>query len=331
MQLVGVGSLAFVVSAVLIRFVLLSPMVRERIVAAPVAHRWHETPTPSFAGIPMFIAVVAAVVVGGGLDEPIAVALLVGAGVLFLTGLIDDIADIKPLTKLAGQATGAVAAVAIAAPPLELTLFQALLTVGWIVLIANSVNLLDNMDGLAGGTSRASLLVVLPVVVTAGLDGLALVVVAVAGATAGFLVFNVNPAKVFMGDTGSLWLGLVLASTVAFTGLAELRMTPLVAVTILAVPLVDTASVIYARIKNGRSIMIGGRDHLSHRLVRLGLSEKKAVLVLNLAAAACGAIGVSTVLLPTFIWVLAVLTVWIGLVAVVSRLLRVPVYQEAVR
>ena len=331
MQLILAAGLAFVVSAVLIRFVLLSPSVRERIVAAPVAHRWHDTPTPSFAGIPMFIAVVVAVFVGGGLGEPVANALVVGAGVLFVTGLVDDIADIRPLTKLAGQTTGAVAAVAIAAPPLGLTLFQSLVTVAWIILIANSVNLLDNMDGLAGGTSLVSLLVILPVVIVAGLDSLAIVVVAVAGATAGFLLFNVNPAKVFMGDTGSLWLGLVLASTVAFTGLAELRMTPLVAATILAVPLVDTASVIYARTRSGRSIMTGGRDHLSHRLVRLGLSEKKAVLVLNLAALACGAIGVSTVLLPTFVWVLAVIAVWVGLVAAAGRLLRIPVYQEAVQ
>lgn len=331
MRLILISGLAFVVSAALIRFVLLSPMVRDRIVAAPVAHRWHEKPTPSFGGVPMFIAVVAAVLAGGGLDEPVAVGLVVGAGVLFLTGLVDDISDIRPVTKLAGQSTAAVATVAIAAPSLGLTLVQSLVTACWIVLIANSVNLLDNMDGLAGGTSLASLLVVLPIVVAAGLSGLAIVVVAVAGATAGFLVFNTNPAKVFMGDTGSLWLGLVLAGTVAFTGQGQLTLAPLAAATILAVPLVDTASVIYARTKSGRSIMTGGRDHLSHRLVRLGLSEKKAVLVLDLAAVTCGAIGVSTVLLPTFIWVLAVITVWAALVAAVSRLLRIPVYQEAVR
>lgn len=331
MRLILISGLAFVVSAALIRFVLLSPMVRDRIVAAPVGHRWHEKPTPSFGGVPMFIAVVAAVLAGGGLDEPVAVGLVVGAGVLFLTGLVDDISDIRPVTKLAGQSTAAVATVAIAAPSLGLTLVQSLVTACWIVLIANSVNLLDNMDGLAGGTSLASLLVVLPIVVAAGLSGLAIVVVAVAGATAGFLVFNTNPAKVFMGDTGSLWLGLVLAGTVAFTGQGQLTLAPLAAATILAVPLVDTASVIYARTKSGRSIMTGGRDHLSHRLVRLGLSEKKAVLVLDLAAVTCGAIGVSTVLLPTFIWVLAVITVWAALVAAVSRLLRIPVYQEAVR
>jgi UDP-GlcNAc:undecaprenyl-phosphate GlcNAc-1-phosphate transferase len=331
MRLILVSGIAFVVSAALIRYVLLSVMVRERIMAAPVAHRWHQKPTPSFGGVPMFIAFVAAVLVGGGLSDPVAAALVIGAGVLFLTGLIDDLFDIRPLIKLAGQAAGAIATVGIAAPSLELTLLQSLIAIAWIVLIANSVNLLDNMDGLAGGTSLASLLVVLPIVISTGLDGLTMVVVAVAGATAGFLVFNVNPARVFMGDTGSLWLGLVLASTVAFTGLEGLRLTLLAAATILAVPLVDTASVIYARTRSGRSIMTGGRDHLSHRLVRLGLSERRAVLVLNLAAAVCGAIGVSTILLPTFVSVLAVITVWAALVAAVSRLLQIPVYQEAMR
>ena len=183
-----VAGLAFVVSAGLIRFVLLSPRVRNRIVAAPVVHRWHETPTPSYGGIPMFVAVVVAVIIGGGLGEPIAVAILVGAGVLFVTGLVDDIYDISPMTKLAGQVLGAVATVALAATSLELGLFAAAVIAGWLVLMANSVNLLDNMDGLAGGTSLVSLLVVLPIVVAAGFDGLTLVVAAVAGAVAGFLV-----------------------------------------------------------------------------------------------------------------------------------------------
>lgn len=326
-----VAGLAFVVSAGLIRFVLLSPRVRNRIVAAPVVHRWHETPTPSYGGIPMFVAVVVAVIIGGGLGEPIAVAILVGAGVLFVTGLVDDIYDISPMTKLAGQVLGAVATVALAATSLELGLFAAAVIAGWLVLMANSVNLLDNMDGLAGGTSLVSLLVVLPVVVAAGFDGLTLVVAAVAGAVAGFLVFNKNPARLFMGDTGSLWLGLGVAATVAFAGQGELALAPLAAATVLAVPLVDTGTVIYARLKSGRSITIGGRDHLSHRLVRLGLSDKEAVLVLDIAAAICGIVGVSAAFLPTFVWVLVVAGAWTFLTAAAGRLLKVPVYQEAIR
>lgn len=279
----------------------------------------------------MFVGVLAAVLVGGGLGEPIAVALMAGAAVLFLTGLIDDVYDISPSIKLAGQGAGALATVAIAGPSLGLSLFQAAAIAAWLVLIANSVNLLDNMDGLAGGTSLVSLIVILPIVVAAGLTGPTVVVAAVAGSVAGFLVFNRHPARVFMGDTGSLWLGLTVAGTVAFAGQGELAFAPLAAATVLAVPLVDTGTVIYARLKTGRSITIGGRDHLSHRLVRLGLSDRQAVLVLNVAAAVCGIIGVSAAFLPTLVWILTVAGAWTALMAAAGRLLRVPVYQEAIR
>lgn len=331
MRLLLVGGLAFAVTAALIRWVLLSPRVRDRIVAAPVVHRWHETPTPSYGGIPMFAGLLAAVVAGGGLGEPVAVAILVGAGALFLTGWIDDVYDISPMTKLAGQLIGAIATVAIAGPALGLSVIEAGVIAAWLVLIANSVNLLDNMDGLSGGTSLVSLLMVLPIVVASGIGGLEVVVTATTGAVAGFLVFNRNPAKVFMGDTGSLWLGLTLAATVAFAGQGAVSFAPLAAATVLAVPLVDTATVIYARLRDGRSITIGGRDHLSHRLVRLGLSDKEAVLALDLAAVVCGVIGVSIAFLPTLVWGLAVLAVWAGLGLAASRLLRVSVYQEAAR
>lgn len=331
MKILLVAGLAFVVSAGLIRFVLLAPRIRDRIVAAPVVHRWHETPTPSYGGIPMFIGVLAAVVVGGGLGEPIAVALMVGAAVLFLTGLIDDVYDISPTIKLAGQGVGALATVAIAGPSLGLSLFQAAVIAAWLILMANSVNLLDNMDGLAGGTSLVSLIVILPIVVAAGLSGATVVTAAVAGSVAGFLVFNRHPARVFMGDTGSLWLGLTVAGIVALAGQGELVFAPLAAATVLAVPLVDTGTVIYARLKTGRSITTGGRDHLSHRLVRLGLSDREAVLVLDVAAAVCGIIGVSAAFLPTLVWILTVAGAWTVLMAAAGRLLRVPVYQEAIQ
>lgn len=331
MRIVLVSGLALAISASAIRFGLLSPRVRDRIVAAPVVHRWHENPTPSYGGIPMFVAVVVAVIIGGGLGEPLAVAILVGAGVLFLTGLIDDVYDISPTTKLAGQAVGAAATVLLAAPSLGLGLLAGTAIVAWLILMANSVNLMDNMDGLAGGTSLVSLIVVLPIVMTAGLEGVALVVAAVAGSLAGFLVFNRSPAKIFMGDTGSLWLGLTVAAVVAFAGHGDLALAPLAAVTVLAVPLVDTGTVIYARLTTGRSITTGGRDHLSHRLVRLGMSDKEAVLALDVAAAVCGIVGVSAAFLPTVVWVLAAAAAWTALTAVAGRLLRVPVYQEASR
>lgn len=323
-----VTALAFALAAVLIRTVLLSPQVRDRIATAPAPNRWHRTPTPSFGGVPMFIALVVAVTIAGGLTDPVVQGVLLGASVLFLVGVLDDLRDISPPTKVLGQVVGALAAVTIAAPILELSVLHAATTVLWIVLIANSVNLLDNMDGLAGGTSLVSLILILPIIISAGQSGLIVVVIASAGAIAGFLVFNVSPARVFMGDSGSLWLGLVLASTVAFADYGDLTFAPLAAATVLAVPMLDTATVVYSRVSQGRSIMRGGKDHLSHRLVRLGLSDSQAVLALSLTAVICGLIGVGRIFLPTAAWVVTVAVVWTALVILVTRLLRVPVYQS---
>lgn len=275
----------------------------------------------------MFLAFAISVSVIGGLQSRVVQGLLLGAGVLMVVGLIDDLMDISPPAKVAGQLAGAVAVVGLASPFIDLPLILTVASVPWMVLIANSVNLLDNMDGLAGGTSVASLVVVLPVVMVAGQDGLALVGATAAGAVLGFLVYNIHPARVFMGDAGSLWLGLVLGALVAFADYGGGEFSPLVVVTMLAVPLLDTATVVFSRLREGSSIMRGGRDHLSHRLVRLGLSDKQAVGLLSGAALLCGLAAISGSFLPTSVWLIAVALVWGALVVLAATLLRVPMYQ----
>lgn len=329
MALIIAGLVAFGVTVALVRYVLLAPSVRQRILAEPSDSRWHRTPTPSFGGVPMFLGVLFAVGVSSAVGDRLTLAVVAGAATLFVVGSLDDRLDLKPRAKLLGQAIGAALVVAIGSGDIGMSLLGGLVFMAWMVLMANSVNLLDNMDGLAAGTSLVSLLIMLPIVVTSGQTGLALVVIATAGSAAGFLVFNASPAKVFMGDSGSMWLGLVLATTVVLADYGGRAFAPLAAMTVMAVPMLDTATVIYSRLRGGRPIMTGGRDHLSHRLVRLGLSDRQAVLGLSLAAAISGLIGVGRVFLDTAVWVSLVAAVWVGLVLLVARLLRVPVYQTS--
>jgi UDP-GlcNAc:undecaprenyl-phosphate GlcNAc-1-phosphate transferase len=328
MRVFGAVILAAFVCAGLIRIALASPRIRNKAVANPVSDRWHITPTPSFGGVPMFVAFVATTLVLGGLNDAVTRALLLGAAAVFVVGFVDDLKGVSPSLKLAGQIAGALAVMLTVSSDRSESVVAVGVAVLWIVLISNSVNLVDNMDGLAAGTATASLIVILPVVVGADQEGLSLVTGAVLGAVLGFLLFNRSPARVFMGDAGSLWLGLVIASIVALADYGDRRSAPLVAVTIMAVPLLDTATVVISRLRNGFSIMRGGSDHLSHRLAKRGLSDSQSVGVLTALAAVSGLVAIAEPVLSTPGWFALVGVTWAGLIACASALLRVAVYQE---
>jgi UDP-GlcNAc:undecaprenyl-phosphate GlcNAc-1-phosphate transferase len=212
---------------------------------------------------------------------------------MFVVGLYDDLRHLNPVTKLLGQLSAAAIALFFghslhffAWPPLD-----ALLTVLWIVGLTNAVNLLDNMDGLAGGIGLIAA-IFLAVFFYQHEDlhhtWLAL---ALAGAVGGFLVYNFYPASVFMGDAGSLWLGSTLSLLAIEAHGQASNIFSLVAVPtcLLLVPILDTGLVTLTRILRGQSISQGGKDHVSHRLVVLGLTEPQAVLCLYGMAAASGA------------------------------------------
>jgi UDP-GlcNAc:undecaprenyl-phosphate GlcNAc-1-phosphate transferase len=220
-----------------------------------------------------------------------------GATLMFTVGAVDDLARIRPAAKLAAQvaATGLLlyAGYAFGADwPLWLSLPVTLL---WVVGITNAVNFLDNMDGLAGGVAGIAALVT---AVFAGLSGsttAAVVGAAVAGAALGFLAYNFKPARVFMGDCGSLFLGysiaalaLVIQQQADVAGQLAVGIVPLA---VLAVPILDTTLVTFMRKLAGRPVSQGGRDHTSHRLVFLGLSERHAVLMLYGISLLAGALA----------------------------------------
>jgi UDP-GlcNAc:undecaprenyl-phosphate GlcNAc-1-phosphate transferase len=227
--------------------------------------------------------------------------LLLGGGLIFLVGLVDDVISLKPYSKL-------IAEIAIASLFVffglrlnwshSLTL-DALLTMVWIVGLTNAFNLLDNMDGLCGGIALiAGSTVLVTLALRTGVTPDAEYLAILLGATAGFLAYNLHPAKIFMGDSGSLFIGLNLAALTLIhpddgSGTSNVLSIVVGPLLILLVPIFDTSLVTVSRILSGRSAAVGGRDHSSHRLVAIGLSERAAVAVLWALAALGGALAVA--------------------------------------
>jgi UDP-GlcNAc:undecaprenyl-phosphate GlcNAc-1-phosphate transferase len=263
-------------------------------VAKPRAERWHEKPTALAGGVGIFVAFAATCVwVGGALRAP----LLAGATAMFLLGLVDDVVQLRPSLKLGGQLLVAVLT-ALFGPVLPWTPFSLLnqaITVFWLVGVTNALNLLDNMDGLSGGVACIGALVQALFFFSQGQITEAAVCLALAGALAGFLLFNFNPASIFMGDAGSLFLGYTLATLALHQSYGRSRgLVATIAgpVLLLLIPIFDTTFVSITRVLRGRPISQGGRDHTSHRFVLLGLSERSAVLTLWGLALFSGLIGI---------------------------------------
>jgi UDP-GlcNAc:undecaprenyl-phosphate GlcNAc-1-phosphate transferase len=285
----------------LVAAAILTPLVRSfaahrRILSYPQQDRWHRQPVALLGGVAMAGASVLGIAATAEL-RPL-VPLLVCSGLMFALGVVDDLQRLKPVTKLVGQMV--VAAVTIyLALPIHITgvpVLDLVLAFAWIVGITNAFNLLDNIDGLAAGVAAIGgtfyLMALFPAESTAMVPALA----AFVGAMIGFLIFNVRPASIFMGDSGSHFIGSFLAgvSLLAMPGLeTQLASILLVPLLILLVPIFDTFLVMLTRRLAGRSAILGGRDHSSHRLVRLGASERDAVFLLYSLAALGGAVALS--------------------------------------
>jgi UDP-GlcNAc:undecaprenyl-phosphate GlcNAc-1-phosphate transferase len=264
-------------------------------VARPRAERWHSKPTALAGGVGIFVAFLSGAFLSGGRSFP---WMLAGAAAMFVLGFVDDILHLKPYTKLIVQLVIAALTV-VTGPVLPWTAFPIVnqaVSFLWIVGITNAINLLDNMDGLAGGIACvASLFQAIFFLLQHQLPE-AGCAAALTGALLGFLVFNWKPASIFMGDCGALFLGYMLASLAmrsSFGRSRELLATIAVPVLLMLVPIFDTTFVTVVRILRGRPVSQGGRDHTSHRLVTLGLSERTAVSVLLGVGLTGGLVGVA--------------------------------------
>jgi UDP-GlcNAc:undecaprenyl-phosphate GlcNAc-1-phosphate transferase len=326
----------------------LTPLVRtlarrSGLVAKPKTDRWHKKPTAMLGGVAIWISVVVSYLLfvrplslkgwahfpGSSLD------IVLGASTfLFLVGLADDLLHTKPYQKLIGQVMGSAFIIyyGLSLPWTNYSALNMALTIFWLIGITNAVNLLDNMDGLASGIAVIGSFFLALSFLNTNQSTEALMLVVFAAALMGFLIYNSNPASIFMGDSGSMFIGFFLASAalVNVSGGRSRNLLPVLAVPILVlfIPIFDTTFVTILRKISGRAASHGGRDHTSHRLVALGMSERHAVWMLYGFAGLSGllALLVQQVKLDVSLAAIAGFTVLLTLLGV--YLAGVKVYDE---
>jgi UDP-GlcNAc:undecaprenyl-phosphate GlcNAc-1-phosphate transferase len=325
----AIGGLSLAAAAFL-TFVVRGYAVRRGFVAKPKSDRWHRRPTAMLGGAAVFLTVL--LFYGIFLVKTTESLLLItSSSFLFLVGLLDDVLNIKPYQKLVGQLIGATLIVGfgLTLPITGYELVDIWITVFWLIGITNAINLLDNMDGLAAGIAAIAASSLGIGFAMNGQTTELLFVSVFVGALLGFLVFNFNPASIFMGDCGSMFIGFLLAGSVLMgqqggrsRGVLSILAIP---VLILLVPIFDTTFVTILRKLWGRKASQGGRDHTSHRLVALGLSERSAVLMIYSFAIVAGLLSIivghlpptqSIALIGFFTAVLAIVGVYLSKVKV---------------
>jgi UDP-GlcNAc:undecaprenyl-phosphate GlcNAc-1-phosphate transferase len=279
-----------------------TPVVRRMalrlgVIDQPNARKIHVNPIPLMGGIAIYAAFIAAVLIFGNrfrLNE--LVSILVGASLMSFLGLWDDQRGLNPFLKLAGQFLAA-SILVISGVRIGTFRWEALniaVTLGWVVVITNAMNLLDNMDGLSGGIGAVAAIYFLLLAAMNDQYLVGALSAALVGACFGFLVYNFNPASIFMGDAGSLFLGFILAAVaIKLRFPAGLQIvTWMVPVLILGLPLFDTTLVILSRLRrNLNPLTTPGKDHVSHRLVAMGYTRREAVLICYLICAGLGVVA----------------------------------------
>jgi UDP-GlcNAc:undecaprenyl-phosphate GlcNAc-1-phosphate transferase len=267
------------------------------IIDQPAARKVHTAPIPRFGGIAMYGAVIVALLVfGERFRVNQLVSILLGATWVSFMGVWDDRWGLRPILKFSGQIVGALILIAtgVQVQFLPTNVLNWIVTAVWVVGLTNAINFLDNMDGLSGGIAAIASAFFLLMAVQSGQYLVGALSAALLGASVGFLVYNFNPASIFMGDTGSLFLGFMLAALgikLRFPGNTDV-VTWMVPVIVLGVPIFDTTLVVFSRLRRGLHPVTPGKDHTSHRLVRMGFTQREAVMALYLVGGTLGMIGV---------------------------------------
>ena len=283
---------------------LLTPLVRKvalriEILDAPTeSHKTHKEAIPYLGGVAIIIGTclttyLAIVVSGQASALSLVSAVLIPAVLMGVIGLVDDIKKLSPWPRFIAQNLfGLVIAIILIATstlgsPTGNTLIDVLITIIWIVGITNSINFFDNVDGGASGTVAISSLFLFFLSLQGGQYSIAALSLVLTGATTGFLLWNRPPARIYMGDAGALFLGILIATlTLRFDpNPINLSASFALPILLLAVPILDTSVAVISRLRRRISPFQGGQDHLSHRLMRAGLSKRQAVLSLWLISA----------------------------------------------
>ena len=311
--------LAYVVLALLVALVvsfLMTPVVKTfayKVGAIDVpkdARRMHKVPIPRLGGLAIFIGFMVSILLFSEITPELR-SILLGAVIIVVLGVVDDIMALPAMLKFVVQivaalipSTHGVTILAFSNPNIfSDNLYWVLgslsipFTVLWIVAITNSVNLIDGLDGLANGVSAISATTMLVIALVSDQSAVAVVLAALVGACVGFMPYNMNPAKMFMGDTGATFLGYILA-TMSIQGLFKYYavISFVVPFLILGLPIFDTTFAFIRRIAHGQSPMHPDRSHIHHRLIDMGLNQKQAVATLYVISAI---LGLSAVVLTT--------------------------------
>ena len=288
----------FVISCVLVG--LLTPLMRKIALTQGVldhpnsAHKSHKNPVPYMGGVAIIIGVVIvsyAALISNKFTWNnfwLATSILVPAVVMGLVGLLDDIKSLNPLPRFIGQSIAGIVVAFILilsdniGNPTGITVLDVAITVLWIVGICNSINFFDNLDGGAAGTVAISSISLTYLGINADQYFIAALSIVVAGSTLGFLIWNSEPARIYMGDAGSLFLGVLIATlTIRFKPSTDDPVTSFsIPVLLLAIPILDTTVAVFSRLRRKVSPFQGGQDHLSHRLLRAGLSRRLSAITL---------------------------------------------------
>jgi UDP-GlcNAc:undecaprenyl-phosphate GlcNAc-1-phosphate transferase len=302
---------------------LLTPLMRNialktGVISKPGRRRVHIKPIPYLGGLAIYFAFVIAILVAFYVNPQVKMefseqikGLLIGGALIVILGLWDDIKDIRPIIKLLGQVVVALVLfgykfrIELITNPfggeIRIPLFwSVLITVIWIVGVINALNLIDGLDGLAAGVTFIASLALLFIALFLHNYITAFLLVALAGSALGFLRFNFYPAKIFMGDAGSMFLGYVLASCVlvGFQYKAATAAALLIPIAALAIPIYDTSMAMMRRVLKKAPIFRADKKHLHHRLLSMGLSHKRVVLFLYFLCVYFGVIAFLFVLIP---------------------------------
>jgi len=279
--------------------------------APNLARKTQATPVPYLGGVAIALGItittLAAVFVGGNKSgenvsqlKDLALTVLLPALLLGAMGLVDDLRSLSPWPRLITQSVvGSIVAFIIVqggtvGTPFGTSTLNTAFTIFWIVGICNSINFFDNLDGAASGAIAIAGLGVFFIAFDRGQELVSALSVVTAGATIGFLMWNKSPAKIYMGDAGALFLGVIISvATIRLNpGITPTWKSLTIPVILLAVPLLDTCVAVFSRLARGLSPLTGGKDHLSHRLVRAGLSRRVAAVGLWSASGVCAVVAV---------------------------------------
>ena len=280
--------------------------------APNLARKSQAEPVPYLGGLAIALGITVvtfvAVFVGDQNENltDLAFTVLVPALSLGLMGLVDDLRSLSPWPRLITQSlVGSVVAFIIVqggtiGTPFGTSTLNTAVTIFWIVGICNSINFFDNLDGAASGAVAIAALGVFFIAFDRGQELVSALSIVTAGATSGFLMWNKSPAKIYMGDAGALFLGVIISvATIRVNpGIVPTWKSLLIPIMLLAVPLLDTCVAVFSRLARGLSPLTGGKDHLSHRLVRAGLSRPMAAISLWSASGVCAVMAVGVYKYP---------------------------------